>query len=99
MYRVSASPAPSTYPLSADPARVTSVLIDPAASAGGDGHRPRGRFSVDAYRDLGRWWDDLAPVAATGWGAVVVILPMLVVQAVIELVGAFTPASGRGRPR
>jgi len=33
------------------------------------------------------WWDDWLPVAATGWGAVFLIAPLLVAHVLIRAVG------------
>lgn len=37
--------------------------------------------------DARLWWDDWIPVATTGWGALVLIVPLLVAQVVLGIVG------------
>ncbi|AWH92502.1 hypothetical protein [Dietzia lutea] len=52
----------------------------------------------DYVRDATLWWDDWVPVAATGWGAVVLIAPLLAAEVLIRAVGSALstsrPASG-----
>lgn len=38
-------------------------------------------------RDATLWWDDWVPVATTGWGAAVLIAPLLVARVLVRAAG------------
>lgn len=94
MYRVSPSAPPAVFRLTVDAEGVAGVLHDTAPAGLGDRQppapgsvSPRLRSRHLTYlRDVNRWWDHWMPVAATGWGALVLILPLLVVQFLLAVV-------------
>ena len=49
-------------------------------------------------RDATLWWDDWVPVATTGWGAVVLIAPLLATEFLIRAVGGALSTSPSSKP-
>ena len=103
MFRVSSSPPPEAFRLTTDASAVPDVLIDSSAKRSREPHRrmngparPWKSPPTDYLRDAGKWWDDWVPIATTGWGALVVIAPLLVVQFLLWVTGAASrdPANG-----
>lgn len=97
MYKVPHSPQPTHFRVSATGADVADAFTDaqPSASAGDpDGppttaHEPWKRSRRPDYvRDACAWWENWVPVAATGWGALVVIAPLLVTHFLVWAAGA-----------
>ena len=83
MHRATPSSTPADFRLTIAGATVPEVLIDPSARTS---TIPR-RYSHH-FRDVSRWWEDWVPVATTGWGALVLIVPLLIVQFLVYIIGA-----------
>ncbi|HJC59813.1 MAG TPA: hypothetical protein H9755_05700 [Candidatus Dietzia intestinigallinarum] len=103
MDKVAHSPPPAQFRVSATGADVADVFADtrPAACTGDPdrpslrsrGHTERSRGAKQSWRSTYGthaclWWDNWVAVAATGWGALVVIAPLLVTHVLIWAAGA-----------
>ena len=90
------SPRPESFHVSARSSEVTDLFTgsrdaaraeardEPAAGS----RRPRPASRLPGLMDSARmWWDDWLPVAATGWGAVFLIAPLLAAHVLIRAVG------------
>lgn len=87
MYRVSPSTPPEVFRLTVDAEGLADVLADTAPAGLGSRQLPAPGTGpwlqsrqLAHLRDINRWWDHWMPVAATGWGALVLILPLMLVQ-------------------
>lgn len=97
MHSASQSPRPTDFHVAADGADVAELFADPwGADAEHDSPDPAESEQSDSERGdfLGAMrasWDDWMPVATTGWGAVVLIVPLLVVHALVWAWGGRRP--------
>jgi hypothetical protein len=97
MHSASQSPRPADFQLAADSSDVEGLwagsshddpeLTDPVHGAPEQTDPERGDF-LAAMRAS---WDDWVPVATTGWGAVVLIAPLLAVHALVWAFGGRRP--------
>lgn len=97
MHSASQSPRPADFPLAADGSDVVGLwagsphddaeLADPEHEHPEQTDPERGDF-LTAMRAS---WDDWVPVATTGWGAVVLIGPLLAVHALVWVLGGRRP--------
>ena len=80
------TPRPESFHVSAHTSDVTGLFTGSRDESAAGSRRPLPRLPgcVDSAR---MWWDDWLPVAATGWGAVFLIAPLLVAHVLIRAVG------------
>jgi hypothetical protein len=88
MHSASQSPRPADFHLAADSSDVAGLWAssphdDPEHDHPEHSDSGRGDF-LAAMRAS---WDDWVPVATTGWGAVVLIVPLLAVHALVWALG------------
>jgi hypothetical protein len=88
MHSASPSPRPADFHVAADSSHVAGLLADSVHAEPQHTEPGRGDF-LGAMRAS---WDDWVPVATTGWGAVVLLAPLLLVHALVWALG------GRRRP-
>lgn len=89
MHRVSRSTPPANFHVTAAASDASSVLPDPQLAASTrDPDRPpvtsRGRWQLSRHPTFfdraSVWWDSWMPVATTGWGALILIAPLVVMS-------------------
>lgn len=97
MYRVTQSPQPANFHVTADGSDVSGLFADAGLTTSKrDQVRPpilsRGRWrrsgQPNFLDDAKVWWDTWVPVATTGWGVLVVIAPLIVTHFLIWATGA-----------
>ncbi|MEH6821626.1 MAG: hypothetical protein V7706_16950 [Dietzia psychralcaliphila] len=92
MHSASQSPRPADFHVSADGADVAGLFADPRDAGAGHGEHEQAESERGDFPGAMRAsWDDWMPVATTGWGAVVLIAPLLAVHALVWAFGGRRP--------
>lgn len=84
------SASPASFRIEASARDVADVFTDPHPQSTNPSRPTRRRRSLSRRPDCAEaslWWDTWVPVAATGWGALVVIAPLIAARFLIRLAG------------
>lgn len=96
MHTVPHSPQPANFHVAAAGSDVAGLFADSQHMAHGQGPNASSTTSRRLWKpslrrkylgDANVWWDNWVPVAATGWGALFVIGPLLAADCLIRATG------------
>lgn len=96
MHRVTHFPPPAVFHLAVDSTDVSGLFADTQFAANGhDQRRPpfmsRRRWNLfrhlNFFDHVSMWWGNIVPVAASGWGALIVITPLMLTYFLVSAPG------------